>query len=202
MANATIQSGINLIETYASEAQQQGDPQIFLQRLSGENGLHNVWHYGQQSPFIPKHWYGSFGFLLFHWHLVQKVIQFFNPQALTEADFSSGGTYYSPDTDWKTFVAPNLVPAQSLDDVVVFSYNFELWHNGIHSVLSQVSGLPMGDARQNVLYPLFWQFHRFVNNVFEWQLQNYAKASGTSFSSIFQIIDFIENQPVAITNQF
>lgn len=200
MANSTLQATINTIEAYAAEAQKQGDPSIFAQRLSGDNGMHSCWHFGCQGPPPHHRHLGGFGFLLFHWHLVQKAIQLFNPQALTEADFSSGGTYYSAGTDWNTFVAPNLFPAQSLDDLIDFSATFETWHNNIHGVLQGVSGQPMGSASQNVLYPLFWQFHRFVNNVFEWQLQNYAKAIG-GFSNIFDVVDSLENQSTAITDQ-
>jgi hypothetical protein len=200
MASQRIQAIINIIEGYASEAQKQGDPQIFLQRLSGPRGMHAVWHFGDQPTGTLRH-FGVFGFLLFHWHLVQKVIQFFNYPALTEADFSNGGTYYSPQIDWNARIAPNLFPAQSIDDLIYFSYNFEIWHNDVHEVLEQRSGTPMGDASQNVLYPIFWQWHRLVNNVFEWQLQNLAKATGTSFNNFFEIVNSLENQSAQITNQ-
>ncbi len=179
---------IDQIEFFADEASRAGNPRHFLERISGQGGLHYVWHF--------RGGRASLGFFLFHWHLVKKVEELgIDLTPLTEADFSQGGTYYSPSTDWNRIMRPRMRPVKSLEELALFSLNFEGWHNPVHGVLEGVSGLPMGDGAINVLYKLFWDFHSFVNGIFEWQLENYAKSNNLPFDTIIQ---YVEDQPISI----
>ena len=182
---------IGQIEGFAEEARNAGNPRLFLERLSGQNGLHYVWHF--------RGGRNTFGFLLFHWHLCAKVRELgMNIVPLTAEDFSAGGRFHEPRLDWNTVMRPRIQSARSLEDLAQFSNTLEFWHNGIHGVLARGSGLPMGDGAINVLYQLFWNFHFFIDSLFEWQLQNYGASSGMQFNLISDIVQYIESQDHAI----
>ena len=95
---------ISAIDRAAKEAKNRGNPNIFLQKLSGQNGLHVIWHFRGRRR--------SIGFLLFHWHLVEdfKVLrlnQSMGVRPLAKQDFKTGGRYHSADADWDIWTAFN-----------------------------------------------------------------------------------------------
>lgn len=187
---------INAIESYADEAINTGNPALFLRRISGDNGLHVIWHFrgGRR----------TYGFLLFHWRLNAKVkmLRPFAPSVVTNlrpADFKTGGRFYDRTIDWnRLYPTGSPPPARTLRDLANFSLRLENWHNIVHGVIERVTGLPMGNASINTTLKIFWELHGLIDALFEQQARSYANASGIQFNSMLELIEHIENQPVQI----
>ncbi len=186
---------IREIELFADDARSTGNPRRFLERLAGPSGLHVRWHF---RGLRTQH-----GFLLFHWHLVEKVKELgLGVTALREEDFSPGGIYHARRSDWNTEMRPYMRPVRSLEELTNFSMHIECWNNDMHSVLEQVTGKPLSDPSQDVLYEECWRFYIFIIRKFEWQLQNYANATSIQGASFSQIVQQIEVKITASYQEF
>ncbi len=179
---------ISAVDSAAQTAKSRGNPQYFLQRLGGQNGLHVIWHFrgGRR----------SIGFLLFHWHLVEdfkslRLNQSMGVRPLVKRDFKLRGKYYSADADWDAHME-GLQPSKTLQELVRYSKRIEDWHNFAHESLMMISGQPLHDASVNIFYALFWDLHFFINNLFEKELRSFARSTHLEVSSPVKIVQKLE----------
>lgn len=179
---------VSAVDRATQDAKNRGNPNIFLQKLSGQNGLHVIWHFrgGRR----------SIGFLLFHWHLVEdfralRLNQSMGVRPLVKRQFEQGGKYYSEDADWDAHMN-GVQPSKTLQDLFRYSKRIEDWHNFAHDSLMMVSGQPLHDASVNIFYPLFWDLHFFINNQFEKQLRSFASAVHLGVNTPVKIVQKLE----------
>ena len=177
---------INSLQGFKDEAQNDGNPRVFLERLSP---LHVNWH---NQPSASR----RIGFLIFHWHVVAHFKELglvdnmgVNP-IYTVAVFSPGGAYSEADfNDAMTGVSAS----QSLQGLADFSRAIEGWHNEAHMVIADKTGNPLMDPGRNVFYRRFWRLHLFIDQRFESEMTSYAQAAHPQLTTSAQVIDHLEN---------
>lgn len=179
---------VSAVDRAAQDTKTRGNANIFLQGLSGQNGLHVNWHFrgGRR----------SIGFLVFHWHLVEDfkalmLNQSMGVRPLVKRDFKPSGKYYSADADWDAHM-DEVQPSKTLQDLIIYSQRIEDWHNFAHGSLMMVSGLPLHDASVNIFYALFWDLHFFINNLFEKELRSFARSSHLGVNTPVKIVQKLE----------
>jgi hypothetical protein len=158
------------MENSANYAKSQGNPWLFLDGISS---LHVEWH---SDPSTGR----AIGFLLFHWHLIEHfrdlhLDQYVRPYYASY--FNPGGRFGNQGADWDDSMG-SVEPAANIDDLVNNSAAVESWHNSMHHIIEQNTGVPMMDAARNIYYEEFWSFHFFINSFLEnRELYNYAEST-------------------------
>lgn len=134
------------------------DPVGFLEGLSP---IHQDWH--QQDR--------DYGFLLFH----NRVVRYF--KANVAPAIAPPVAAYTLDELQDMGVRrfdPDLSDVDALAELAAFSDALESWHNTAHGAIGTATGTPMMDARQNIFFRPFWQFHLFIDDLFELVLAQYG----------------------------
>jgi|SRR5215212_2325796 len=106
------------------------------------------------------------GFLTFHW----CAIYYFRAVGLdsllrirpyTINDFSPGGIFYTGDKDCSDWMASGFL-SRNVDDLIRYSRQLELCHNGWHMAIEERTRTPLMDPYINIYYPAFWNLHFFL----------------------------------------
>ena len=77
-------------------------------------------------------------------------------------------------------------------DLFSYSKRIEDWHNFAHESLMMVSGQPLHDASVNIFYPLFWDLHFFINNLFEKELRSLSSSIHLGVNTPAKIVQKLE----------
>jgi hypothetical protein len=135
------------------------DPGGFLEGLSP---IHLDWH------MAPP----GYGFLLFH----NRVVRLF--KAIVAPAVEPEIVPYTLD-DLEAMgierFEPDLSEVDALAEMAAFSDALESWHNTAHGAIGAATNTPMHDARQNVFFRPFWQFHFFIDDLFGVVLGQYGE---------------------------
>lgn len=174
MSHQSFRDQLNSLAGTTSE-----DPGGFLEGLSP---IHAAWH------SQPR----GYGFLLFHNRVVRHFKTIVAPAVQPEIvpytlDDLEGMGIERFDRD--------LSNVDALNELAIFSQELESWHNTAHGAIGTATGTPMGSASQNVFFRPFWQFHFFIDDLFEVVLGQYGeRAHPGQFVTLSAVAAHIESR--------
>lgn len=154
MSHAEFRDRLNALAGATSQ-----DPGGFLDGLSP---IHDDWH------MAPP----GYGFLLFHNRVVRLFKAIVAPAVEVEIE---PYTLEELEAMGVRQFQPNLAGVDTLDEMAAFSRRLEGWHNTAHGVIGAATGTPMHDARQNIFFRPFWQFHFLIDDLFKVVLAQYGE---------------------------